>query len=250
MIVVDIGNTNIVIGIYNKKKLKKIIRFNTKDIKLIRKLNNFFNKKKLLKLKLDSKICTISSVSLFAQKEIIIFFKSLRFKILNVNIKTIPKDIKFNYVSGQLGADRIANTFAAINKYGKNILVIDFGTATTFDLITESHYRGGLIAPGINISLDALVDNASKLNKVPIIKTHKIIGNNTKVSIQSGFYWGYLSLINGIIKKMLMNNNIKTKIILTGGLAKIFQNEISFNTYYEPNLTLEGLYLIAQKKYA
>ena len=149
-----------------------------------------------------------------------------------------------------MGADRIANTFAAINNYGKNSLVIDFGTATTFDLIQNNIYIGGLIAPGILNSQVSLVNSASKLNKVPIVKIKKIICNDTKSSMQSGFYWGYIGLINGIIERIMVEKKNIPIIILTGGLASIFKDEINYKTYIEPNLTLDGLYLIGQELYA
>ena len=250
MMVVDIGNTNIVIGCYSKKKLILICRLKTHEKTITQKLDKKFNLKKISKLNLDYKKCIISSVSSNTTNQIIKFFKNLKFNILNIDVINIPKKIKFNYTLNQLGADRIANTFAAINKYKKNILVIDFGTATTFDIIINNNYQGGLITPGINVSHDALVDCASKLSKISIKKTKKLIGRNTKDSMQSGFYWGYISLINGIIDKIIKDKKIKPKIILTGGLAKTFKNEIKYKTFYEPNLTLEGLYLIGIFKYA
>ena len=250
MIVVDIGNTNIVIGIYSKQKLTFSIRIKTNDRKLLKILTKNFVVKKLNNLKLDYKKCVISAVTNISTDVIINFFKNHNFQILNINTTNVPKKIKFKYVLNQLGADRIANTFAAIHKYKKNILVIDFGTATTFDIIINGVYEGGLIAPGINISLDTLVERASKLQKIDIIKTKKIIGKNTKNSMQSGFYWGYVSLINGIISKIIKEKKIRPNIILTGGLAKIFKDEIKYTTFYEPNLTLEGLYLIGISSYA
>jgi len=250
MIVVDIGNTSVVIGGFFKKKLKFTFRIRTTDKKLFQKLNQFFKSSKISKLNLDFKNCIISSVSFYSTNEIIKFFTKLNFKVLNINANNVPKNIKFKYKLSQLGADRIANTFAATNKYNKNVLVVDFGTATTFDLIENNNYEGGLITPGINISHDSLVSYASKLKKVSIIKTNKLIGNNTTDSMQSGFYWGYVSLINGIINKIIKERKIRPKIILTGGLAKTFKNEIKYTTFYEPNLTLEGLYLIGILKYA
>ena len=250
MIVVDIGNTNIVIGVYSQKKLTSTLRFKTHEKKLLQKLHQHFKLKKINTLNLDYNNCIISSVSSFSTNEIINFFKSLKFKVCNINISNIPKKITFRYSLKQLGADRIANTFAAINKYNKNILIVDFGTATTFDIILNNIYEGGLITSGINISHDALVSHASKLKKVSIIKTNKLIGKNTKDSMQSGFYWGYVSLVNGIIDKIIKEKKIKLKIILTGGLAKTFADEIKYKTFYEPNLTLEGLYLIGILKYA
>jgi len=250
MIVVDIGNTNIVIGVYSNKKLALVLRLKTHDKKLLQKLYQYFKIKKINSLNLDYNNCIISSVSSFSTNEIIKFFKKLKLNILNINIRNIPKKIKFKYLLNQLGADRIANTFAAINKYKKNILVVDFGTATTFDIILNNIYEGGLITSGINISHDALVSHASKLKKVSIIKTNKLIGKNTNDSMQSGFYWGYVSLINGIIDKIIKEKKIRPKIILTGGLAKTFEDEIKYKTFYEPHLTLEGLYLIGILKYA
>ena len=95
-----------------------------------------------------------------------------------------------------------------------------------------------------------MVSHTSKLKKVSIIKTNKLIGKTTKDSMQSGFYWGYVSLVNGIIDKIIKEKKIRPKIILTGGLAKTFEDEIKYKTFYEPNLTLEGLYLIGTLKYA
>ena len=250
MIVVDIGNTNIVIGCYSKKKLNSIIRIKTHEKKLLQILNLNFKLKKIFSLNLDYKICIISSVSSNATNEMIKFFKKNKFNVLNINVNNIPKKFKFKYKLNQLGADRIANTFAAINKFKKNILVIDFGTATTFDIIINNNYNGGLITPGIKISHDALVTHASKLRAISIIKTKILIGNNTKDSMQSGFYWGYVGLINGVISKIIKDKKVKPKIILTGGLAKVFKDEINYKTFYEPNLTLEGLYLIGILKYA
>jgi len=247
VIAIDIGNTNIVIAIFFDKKIKKIIRIETDDKNIKKKLDYNFTSKK--NLKLDYNICVISSVSSDSNKKIINFFKKLKFKILNINLNNISKEIKFNYINKQLGADRIANTFAAVKKYGRDSIVIDFGTATTFDLVINNIYLGGLIAPGINTSHDALVKKASKLKKISIKKINKTFGNDTKTSMQTGFYWGYVSLINGIINKILLDEKIKPKIILTGGLASIFEEEIKYTTYHEPNLTLEGLYLIGKKKY-
>ena len=245
MIVIDVGNTNIVVGLFYNKKIDKVIRFNTKDENLLKNLK----KLNILNNKLDYKICIISSVSDYPKKQISTFIKYLNIKSLSINLYNISNRIKFNYISEQLGADRIANSFAAIKKYGKNSLVIDFGTATTFDLIINNEYIGGIISPGINTSHNALINSAFKLRKISITKIKKVIANNTKESMQSGFYWGYVSLINGLITKIMNENKVNPIIVLTGGLAKKFESEIDFETYYEPNLTLDGLYLIGQEKY-
>ena len=250
MIVIDIGNTDIVIGIYTNNKLDKILRFNTKTKKTIELIKSRFTNQYIHRLKIKYKICILSSVVPEINNKILSLFKSLKFKVLNININNIPFDVQFNYQSKELGSDRIANTLAAIQKYGKNCLIIDFGTATTFDVIKNNKYKGGVIAPGIAISHDALVRHASKLKKIPIIRIKTLIGKNTKDSMQSGFYWGYISLINGVIDKIIKQQRFKPTIILTGGLANIFKKEISQKTEYEPNLTLNGLYLIGKIKYA
>ena len=173
-----------------------------------------------------------------------LLFLLFHLKIKNININNIPKKIEFKYSKNQLGADRIANSFSAVNKYGSNLMIIDFGTATTFDVIKNNVYIGGTIAPGILVSQESLIKKASKLNKISIKKTISVVGKNTEQSMRAGFYWGYVNLINGIIKKIIKEKQYKPKIILTGGLAQIYKKEIKFNSYYEPNLTLEGLYLI------
>mgnify|MGYP001371027145 CR=1 FL=1 len=249
MIVIDIGNTDTVIGIYLKKNIKKIFRLNTNQLTSKKNISTFFLLNKIFKIDKNNKICVISSVVINREKIISSFIKSKNYEILNINLKNIPKNIKFKYNSNQLGADRIANSYAAINKYGKNSLVVDFGTATTFDVVKNNIYQGGVIAPGINISLKALVNHASKLNNISIREVKNIVGKNTKHSMQSGFYWGYVSLVNGIINKLVFENKFKPKIILTGGLANIFKKQINYKSFYEPNLTLEGLYLIGLKKY-
>jgi len=244
MIVIDIGNSDTVIGIYKKKKLYKIYRTETKNKNFKKIIYQFFKKNIIITLKSDEKICVISSVVPEVNKIIFFLLKKYSFKIKNININNIPKKIKFKYSKNQLGADRIANSFSGVKKYGSNLIIIDFGTATTFDIIKNNIYIGGTIAPGILVSHESLIKKASKLNKIIIKKTSSIVGKNTEQSMRSGFYWGYVNLINGIIKKIIKEKQYKPKIILTGGLAQIYKKEIRFNSYYEPNLTLEGLYLI------
>ena len=250
MIVVDIGNTDTVIGFYKNQKLNNIFRLKTKKNNFKQKLSNYFIKKKTTISKIDYKICIISSVVPQIDRIFFTLLKIHNFKTFNININKIKKDIFFRYISRQLGADRIANTCGAIKKYGKNLIIIDFGTATTFDVIKNNIYEGGIIAPGIDLSHQSLVAKASKLKKISIKKTITVVGNNTKESMQSGFYWGYVGLINKIIEKILLEKNFKPKIILTGGLVNVFKNELNFLSYCEPNLTLQGLYHIGIKYYA
>ena len=141
----------------------------------------------------------------------------------------------------------------SINKYK---IIITTGGASVgdedylIDIIKNNAYEGGIIAPGINISHDTLISKASQLRKISISKTRKIVGKNTIQALKSGFYWGYTSLINGIVEKVIIEKKYKPSLILTGGLANIFKDQIKMKSYYEPHLTLRGLYLIGLKKYA
>ena len=227
MIVVDVGNTDTVIGIYKKSKLKCVYRFKSKSKKLLSKIKSKINKEIINKLQIEHEVCVIASVVPEINKKIKYIFKRLRFKVLNINYSNIPFNIKLNIDSPkQLGADRIANIIAANFKYGKNCLILDFGTATTFDVMKNNSYEGGIIAPGILISHDSLVKRASKLKKIKLYKTKKIIGKNTVEAMQSGFFWGYVFFINGIIKKTIAEKKYKPKLILTGGLSVLFRDQI------------------------
>lgn len=248
MIVIDIGNTNIVIGHFFKNHIKTY-RYKTYSKKTFQQIKNKFNNKFIKKAK--TRNCIISSVVPMLNSKIYNIFNKNGFRVSTFSSLKKFIDIKFNIDKFEaLGEDRIYNSIAGVNKYGKNCLIVDFGTATTFDVIRNNIYEGGIIAPGIEISHDALINKASKLKKISIIKTKKIVGKNTINAMQSGFFWGYLSLINQLLEKIILEKKYKPTIILTGGLAPIFKDEINFKPFYEPNLTLEGMYFIGIKKYA
>ena len=129
------------------------------------------------------------------------------------------------------------------------MIVIDFGTATTFDAINNNTFKGRLIFSGIKISYNSLAEHSSKLKKFNMVKTKNIIDNNTKESLQTGLYLGYLYLVNGIIRRFVKTFKNKPKTVLSGGLAKLYKDSIYINSIYDPDLTLEGLYFIGKKKY-
>jgi type III pantothenate kinase len=158
--------------------------------------------------------------------------------------------LKIDYNLNEIGADRIANSIAIIDKKISNSIVIDFGTATTFEVIKDSVFSGGLIFPGINLSKNSLIHNTALLKNTDVVKTRKVVGKNTKESIRSGFYWGYVSAVNGIIEKITNEKKFKPKIILTGGLANIFKTDIRPKPLIKQNLTLEGLQVIGLRYYA
>ena len=145
----------------------------------------------------------------------------------------------------RVGADQLVNAVAAIEAYGAPVVVIDFGTATTFDIVNEEGvFTGGIIAPGVNLSTEALYNAAALLPKIKIEKPEKIIGQNTAEAMQTGLYWGYVSMIEGLAKRVMAEYKTKPTIVATGGLSNLFTDAIDIIDYAEPDLTLEGLRLI------
>tara|TARA_Y100001001_G_scaffold164362_1_gene196244 strand:- start:98 stop:916 length:819 start_codon:yes stop_codon:yes gene_type:complete len=155
----------------------------------------------------------------------------------------------------ELGADRLLNAIAVREKYGSPAIVIDFGTATTFDVLKQGTerdvYAGGIIAPGVNLSLKALHDAAAKLPHIEVKAPENIIGRNTVSAMQSGVYWGYVSMIEGLIKRLQDDLGAKSQIIMTGGLAPLFAKGLSFEAKTDQSLTLYGMkYLFDQNRTA
>lgn len=148
----------------------------------------------------------------------------------------------------QLGADRIVDSVAAVEKYGAPCIVVDFGTATTFNAInSKREYLGGVIAPGIKTAADALFARAAKLPRVAIERPKKVIGTSTVEAMQSGIFYGYASLIDGLIERMLEAMEESPKVIATGGLARLMENASEYIRQIDENLTLDGLRIIHER---
>lgn len=145
----------------------------------------------------------------------------------------------------ELGADRIVNAVAAAAGYPLPAIIIDFGTATTFDIVDkDGAYIGGAIAPGINLSLDALHRAAAKLPKIDIAAPQSVIGTDTVSAMRSGVFWGYVGMMEGILKRMETEIGSKCTVVMTGGLAELFRNKIDGVDHIDNDLTLKGLELI------
>lgn len=148
----------------------------------------------------------------------------------------------------EVGADRIVNAVAAVHRFGAPVLVLDFGTATTFDVVSaKGEYLGGVIAPGVGISAEALFQRAARLMRVDVKKPPRIIGRTTEESVQSGLFHGYVSLVEGVVKRLRAELAVEAPVVATGGLAPVFQAELPFLTAVDPHLTLLGLRLIWDK---
>ena len=149
-----------------------------------------------------------------------------------------------------LGADRALNAIAAHAKYDGDLIVVDFGTATTFDAVDfNGAYKGGIIAPGINLSLDALVGNTAKLPRIAIEapRTDSVIGTNTEDQMLIGVFWGYVSLMEGLIARMRAEIGRPARVVATGGLAILFDTHTNIFDAVDTDLTLDGLAILAQR---
>jgi type III pantothenate kinase len=149
-----------------------------------------------------------------------------------------------------LGTDRAVNAIAAHAKHGGDLIVVDFGTATTFDVVDfHGAYKGGIIAPGINLSLDALVSNTAKLPRIAIESPHSdsVIGRNTEDQMLIGVFWGYVAMMEGLIARMRAEIGRPAKVVATGGLAILFDEHTEIFDHVDPDLTLEGLAILAER---
>ncbi|MDP2086150.1 MAG: type III pantothenate kinase [Gemmobacter sp.] len=144
-----------------------------------------------------------------------------------------------------VGPDRLVNTAGAFDRHGGNLIVVDFGTATTFDVVdSDGAYIGGVIAPGVNLSLEALHMAAAALPHVDISRPERVIGTNTVACMQSGVYWGYIGLVEGIVRQIRAERDRPMKVVATGGLAPLFEQGTDVFDAVEDDLTMHGLVLI------
>ncbi len=236
-IIGDIGNTSTRICLLNKSKILKSFIFDTNNIFLkdyIKKIFNRFIEKNLQKEILFS--CVVP----LALKKVKKVLKKTNFKVLEIKNFNLKKMIKINIKNiKQLGSDRIVNSIEG--KKFKNCLIIDFGTATTFDIVKNGVYEGGVIAPGVKLSIKNLSQSTALLPMFDLKNKQKSYGKNTKDALNAGFIWGYDGLINNIINKITKNWKMNYKIVLTGGYANLFKKIIKRKTIVDQDITIKGV---------
>ena len=233
----DIGNTSTRICLLKKSKIFKTVNFETKNIFKRNYVNRVF--KRLFKKNLKKEIL-FSCVVPLAFKKIKKILKNSNYKVLELKNLDLKKLIKINIKNiNQLGSDRIVNSIEG--KKFKNCLIIDFGTATTFDIVKNGTYEGGVIAPGVKSSIKNLSQSTALLPVFNLRNKQKSYGKNTKDALNAGFIWGYDGLINNIINKITKSWKMNYKIILTGGYANLFKKIIQRKTFVDQNITIKGI---------
>ncbi|MBQ6713891.1 MAG: type III pantothenate kinase [Selenomonadales bacterium] len=251
LLVVDIGNSNIVLGTYENKELKRHWRISTDRLRTGDEygmlINNLFQFHQL-QFK-DVEAIIISSVV----PSLIVPFSKMCERYFHIKPLVVGPGTKtgicIKYENPrEVGADRIVNAVAAYHKYGGPLIIIDFGTATTFCALTEKgDYLGGAIAPGIGISSEALFQRTSKLPRIELKRPKSVICRNTVTSMQSGIIYGAAGQIDEIVRRMKEELGGEAKVIATGGLANLIAEVSSTIDAVEPFLTLEGLRLICER---
>lgn len=249
--VFDVGNSNMMMGVYQRDELKYHWRIETDRHKTEDEyamiVKSLFEHEQLSFADIDGII--ISSVVppiMFALERMCEKYLHIKPLVVGPGVKT-GLNIKYDNPK-EVGADRIVNAVAGIHEYGGPLVIVDFGTATTYCYINEhKQYMGGAIAPGIGISTEALYSRAAKLPRIEIVRPDGIIGKNTVSAMQSGILFGYVGQVEGIVSRMKLQAKEEPLVIGTGGLASLIAKESKVIDIIDPFLTLKGLQLIYKR---
>ena len=248
LLAIDIGNTNTVIGLYDKEKLVNHWRIktdsqSTADELILTYEGLLQNQPKITGISLCSTVpAVLREMRWMLQR----YFSDIKTVIIEPGTKT---GVPINTDNPkEVGADRIANSLAVFTRHGGPSIVVDFGTSTNFDVVSKNgEFLGGSLAPGIEISLDALANRAAQLRKVEFVKPRSVIGKNTVEALQSGALYGFAGQVDGIIERIIAEIGPVTAVVATGGLAPLVVEESKTITHHESDLTLEGLRLVFDK---
>ena len=248
LLAIDVGNTNTVLGLYDNEKLIQNWRIKTDTNSTADELILTYNGllKDQPKVTGISLCSTVPSVLREMRWMLERYFPEAKTVIIEPGTKTGVPIITDN--PKEVRADRIANSLAVFERHGGPSVVVDFGTSTNFDVVSEKgEFLGGALAPGIEISLEALANRAAQLRKVEFVKPRSVIGKNTVEALQSGALYGFAGQVDGILQRIIAEIGPLKAVVATGGLAPLVVEESSTITHHEPDLTLEGLRLVFEK---
>jgi len=240
----DIGNSEIKIYLVNSKnRIIRHINFPSKQInnKILNQkfkylVKDFRSIKKVL-------FCSVVPKSFyFIKKFLSKKIKKRCYEVKDLKLSSLI-NVKVNFK--QVGSDRLTNAISLLNKKD-NFIILDFGTATTFDVITKNIYRGGIIAPGIKISLNTLSDKATLIPKINLKQIKKVIGIDTITAVRSGFFWGYAGLIDNIVNLIKKETGKSFKLVITGGFSDLFKKSIKSKLKQNKSITIKGLIKISK----
>ncbi len=243
LLAIDAGNTNIVFAVHDGKETRAEWRAVTETTRTSDEyavlLQPLMQLQGLTFADIDSAIiATVVPAALFDLRQLC--RKYLKCEPLVIGDPDLDLGIEIH--ANGAGADRLVNTVAAHERYKGALIVVDFGTATTFDIVSEKgDYEGGVIAPGANVSAEALHGAAAMLPRVAVARTQNVIGKSTVPAMQSGLYWGYISLIEGLVARIKEEYGRPMTVIGTGGLANLFYKQTTVIEHLDPDLTIRGL---------
>lgn len=248
---IDIGNTNIVFGLFDGERLVTHFRVATRQSATSDEyaclLEGLFRMEGRSFDQVDG-VCLASVVPPLTDVFVRLVERWFRAPLVTVGPGT-RTGISIAYETPRdVGADRVVNAVAAHHRHRTDLIIVDFGTATTFDAVTaRGEYLGGVIVPGVTVSLDALFQRTAKLPKVEVVRPDRVIGRNTVHSIQSGAYFGYLSMVEGLVLRMKAEMTPPVRVVATGGLAALMCEGSAAIDEVDPDLTLHGLRLIWER---